>query len=143
MMLAKRVAYYRRPPRRRRTQRIHFDAREGLDGPPSRTMTSAALRQQRRPRRVGAEARRRLLQFVPAGDVDGVEVRPRAEVAEEHDDAAVRREGRAFIVEAGREHALARAVRLEDADRELPARLPGEGDVVAARRPHRQTLIHI
>ena len=32
-------------------------------------------------------------------------------IAEEHQDAAVRREGRAFIVEAFGEHALARTIR--------------------------------
>src|SRR6185312_15114556 len=92
------------------------------------------LRQQRRPGRIGGEARRRLLLLVPAGDVDRIEIRPGAEIAEIHDDAAVRREGRAFVVEALGQNALAGAVRLEDADRELAVGLAGEGDVVAARR---------
>ena len=50
-------------------------------------------------------------------------------IAEEHDHAPVRREGRAFVVEALGEDALAGAVRLDDADRELPVQLTGEGDV--------------
>src|SRR3569833_2111734 len=101
---------------------------------------AARLREQRRPRRIGTEARRRLLQLVSAGDVDRVEIRARPELAEEHQHTAVRREGRAFIVEARSEHALARTVRLENADRELAARLPRERDVIAARRPHRSRV---
>src|SRR6266852_3337456 len=50
----------------------------------------------------------------------------------------IRREARPFIVEAFGEHALARSVGLEDADAESAARLAGEGDVVAARRPDRR-----
>src|SRR6185437_8658626 len=52
-----------------------------------------------------------------------------------------RREGRALVVEPLRENALARAVRLENADRKLPVGLAGEGDVIAARRPHRRRVM--
>ena len=45
-----------------------------------------------------------------------------------------------FVVIAGGEDALARAVRLHHADRELPAALLGEGDEIAARRPHRRRI---
>ena len=47
------------------------------------------------------------------------------------------RPGRALVVEALGEDALARAVRLHDADGEAARALLGEGDVVAARRPGR------
>ncbi len=63
-----------------------------------------------------------------------------ARIAEEHQEQAVRRPGRAFIVEALGQDALARAVRLHHADRELALRLLGEGDEIAARRPDRRRI---
>src|SRR6185437_5987329 len=89
------------------------------------------------------KTRRRLLQFVAAGDVDGVQIRPFPDVAEEHDDASIRRESRSFVVETLRQDALARAVRLQYADRKLPIGLAGESDVVAARRPHRRRVMSL
>src|SRR5690242_8111520 len=89
---------------------------------------SRASPQQRRPGRVRREARRRHLLLVAAGDVDRKERRPAALIAEEHQYAPVRREGRALVVIARGEQPLARAVRLHDADRELSAALLGEGD---------------
>src|SRR5215213_8313586 len=91
--------------------------------------------QQRRPRRIGRERRRRNFLFVPAGDIDRIKRRPRPLIAEKHQHATVRRKGRTFVVIAGREQALAGAVRLHDTDRELSAALLGEGDEIAARRP--------
>src|SRR5437868_14376454 len=85
-------------------------------------------RQQGRPRRIRRKRRRWHALLVAPGHVDRVERWPAALIAEEHQHAAVRREGRPFIVEAGGEQALARSVRLHDADRELSAALLGEGD---------------
>src|ERR1051326_1522322 len=82
-------------------------------------------REQRRPGRIRCVTRRRHLLLVAAGEIDGIERGPgvAAGIAEEHQHAPVRREGRALVVEARRENALARAVRLDHADRELAARL--------------------
>src|SRR6266511_1527906 len=101
-----------------------------------------ALRQQRRPGRVGRVARRRQALLVATGDVDRVQRRPRlpAGVAEEHDHAAVRRPGRALVVIALGQDAFARSVGAHDADAELALILLGEGDIVAARRPHRRRI---
>src|SRR5512139_2843173 len=82
---------------------------------------------QRRPGRVGGEALGVDLLLVAAPDVDRKE--PWAivatRIAEEHDDPAVRRPGRPLGVEARGQEALARAIRLHDADVELAARLAG------------------
>ena len=59
-------------------------------------------------------------------------------LAEEHQHPAVGRPGRPFDQEAVGQHALAAAVRPHDADAEAAARDLGEGDIVAARRPHRR-----
>jgi len=77
--------------------------------------------------------------FVTSGNIHGEQRRSgiAAGVAEEHQNAAVRRKGRSFIMEAGRKDPLAGAVGLHDADGKLSAALLGEGDVVAARRPDR------
>src|SRR5215467_15269239 len=84
---------------------------------PSETVRS---RQQWRPCGVGCKAWRRHPQFIAAGDIDGVERRPgvAAGIAEEHEDAAVGREGRPLIVEAFGKDAFTLAVNPHDADRE-------------------------
>src|SRR5258708_13765743 len=99
----------------------------------------AALRQKRRPGRIGREARRRGALLVAAGDVDREQPRPdiAARIAKKHDDPAVRRPGRTFVVKALGQQSFARPVRLHDTDRELAGVLLGERDVVAARRPDR------
>src|SRR3569623_2011003 len=97
-------------------------------------------RQQRRPCWIGCKPRRRNLEFVAARNIHGEQIGTLAEIAEEHHHATVRRKRRAFIMEARGEDALARSVRLHDADSELAAALHGEGDVVAARRPYRRRI---
>src|SRR5207342_2258876 len=84
---------------------------------------------------------RRNLQLIPPGDVDCIKRRPLPHVAEEHQNPPIRREGRPLVVESLREHALAGTVGLENADRKITARLTGEGDVVAARRPDRRRML--
>src|SRR4030081_4023778 len=71
-----------------------------------------ALRQQRRPCGVRSEARRRDPLFVASGEIDGVErgTRGAARIAEEHDHATVRGEGRPLVVIAFGQDALAGAV---------------------------------
>src|SRR5262249_26352649 len=83
--------------------------------------------QQRRPCRIGCIARSRYALLVAARDIDRVERRSgiAAGIAEEHDHAAVRREGRPLVVEAFRQDALARSVRLDDSDRKFALRLLG------------------
>src|SRR3979490_11215 len=97
-----------------------------------------ALREQRRPCGIGSEARRRDPLFVASGEIDGVErgTRGAARIAEEHDHATVRGEGRPLVVEAFGQDALAGAVGLDDADRETAAALLGERDDGPAARPH-------
>src|SRR5262249_41482413 len=101
----------------------------------ARVPSTLPSRQERRPGRIRRVAGRRNLLLVAAGEIDGVERGPgvAAGIAEEHQHAAVRREGRALVVEARGEDALARAVRIDHADGELAAELLGEGDHVAAR----------
>src|SRR5258708_8303097 len=88
---------------------------------------------------MGCEARRWNALLVASGNIHGEQRRPAIAtgIAEEHQDATVRREGRSFVVESGGENPLARAVRLHDADGKLSAALFGEGDVLHTRRPHR------
>src|SRR3954451_1126433 len=95
--------------------------------------------QEWRPGRIRSKARRRHALLVPAGDVDRVERRPAAtaRIAEEHDDPAVGRKGRAFVVVALGEDALALAVRPHGADGEAALAELGESDQIAARRPDR------
>src|SRR5262245_1846927 len=97
-------------------------------------------RQQRRPSRIGCVARCRNALLVPSGEINGVERWPSGGIAEEHHHAAVGRPGRAFIVEAFGEDALAFAFGRDHADRKLALRLLGEGDGVAARRPYRRRI---
>src|SRR5690606_15648217 len=61
-------------------------------------------------------------------------------IAEEHQDRSVGRPCGPLGMVAGRENALAAAVRTHDPDRELPPRLLGEGDEVAFGRPHRSRI---
>src|SRR3954469_4707827 len=107
-----------------------------------RDLRDGTLGEQRRPGGIGCEGRRRHALLVAAGDVHGEQRRPAAAagVAEEHDDPTVRAESRAFIVKAFGQDALARAVRLHDADGEFAAADLGEGDVVALRRPYRRRV---
>src|SRR5215469_1255387 len=100
------------------------------------------LRQERRPSRIGREARGRGSLLIAAGDVDGEQSGPRtaARIAKEHDHAPVRRPGRALVVEALGQEPLAPPVGLHDADRKLALILLGEGDVVTARRPDRSRI---
>src|SRR5206468_5311992 len=92
-----------------------------------------------RPCRIGREAGSWDFLFVASGNVHGKQRGSAIAtgIAEEHHDAAVRREGRTFVVEAGGQDPLTRAVGLHDANGKLTAALLGEGDVVAARRPDR------
>src|SRR6266508_4059794 len=53
---------------------------------------------------------------------------------------ALRRPGRALVVIALGQDAFARSVGAHDADAELALILLGEGDIVAARRPHRRRI---
>src|SRR5215813_7142045 len=108
----------------------------------SSTPPGRSGRQERRPRRIRRVARGGNLLLVATRKVDRVERRPAvtARIAKEHDHAAVRREGRTLVVEPGRQDPLARAVRVDHADRELPAHLLGEGDDIAAGRPYRRRV---
>src|ERR1700737_5452572 len=101
------------------------------------------LGQQRRPCRIGREAGSWNPLFVASGNVHGEQRRSAiaAGVAEEHENAAVRRKGRSFVVESGGENPLTRAVGLHDADGKLSAALFGKGDVVAPRRPDRRRIV--
>ena len=72
------------------------------------------------------------LLLVATGHVDGVQRRPRAGVAEEHQHATVRSPGRAFIVEARGQQAFARTVSFHHTNGELALRLLGEGDEITA-----------
>src|SRR5262249_59629495 len=101
---------------------------------------NSASFQQRRPGRVGGEARRWDALLIAAGHIDRIERRPGVApgVAEEHHHAPVRRPGRALVVIALGEDALARSVWPHDTDREPALPLLGEGDVIAARRPDRR-----
>ncbi|ENN87294.1 hypothetical protein RHSP_25736 [Rhizobium freirei PRF 81] len=101
-----------------------------------------SLLEKRRPCRVGSKARRRDFLLVISGQVDGEELRATGagRLAEEHDDAAVRSPGRTFVVEAGRQQALAGTIRLHHADGETATGLLGEGDEIAARRPDRRGI---
>src|SRR5690349_2069607 len=96
-----------------------------------------ALFEQRRPGWIGGKILRRDRLLVAAGEVDRIEPRSAGtgRFTEEHQHAAVRRPGRSFLREAGRQDALARSVGLHHTDLELAARLPGERYQVAARRP--------
>src|ERR1700745_2092295 len=96
--------------------------------PSRRFRGSMVLLQQRRPGGIGGVARRLQDLLVAAGEVDGVERRPGISpwIAEEHDYASVRGPGRAFVVIALGQDALARSVRSHDADGELRFRLLGE-----------------
>src|ERR1700709_1726096 len=93
---------------------------------------------QGRPSRIGGIARRRHAALVAAADVDRPDLRAAAALdgAAEHDNAAVRRPGRAFVLPAGGEDAHARAVGLHDSDMESAA-LIGKRDQIAARAPYR------
>src|ERR1700722_4613470 len=106
---------------------------------PERRLTSF---QQRSPGGVRRIAWRRHLELAMAENVGHENLRAglAAGVAEEHHEQAVGREGRAFIVVAVGEHALAAAIGLHHADAEIAALLPGEGDGVAARRPDRRRI---
>src|SRR5262245_18967420 len=103
---------------------------------------SVSLLQQWGPGRIGRVARRLQELLVAAGDVHRIQHRPAAPGggAEEHDDAAVRRPCRPLVVIALGEAPLAGSVRPHDADGELALSLLGEGDVIAARRPHRRRI---
>src|SRR5262249_15957085 len=98
--------------------------------------------QQRRPSGVGRVARCLEELLVAPGHVHRIERRTAfaAGVAEEHNHAPVRRPGRSFIVIALGQNPLARSVRAHDSDRKPAFGLLGEGDVVAARRPHRRRV---
>src|SRR4051812_48897405 len=61
-------------------------------------------------------------------------------LAVEHDDTAIGRPAWAFVEIALGQQSLAGAVRAHDADIELAAGHFGEGDQVAARRPHRRAI---
>src|SRR3954468_12895262 len=63
-----------------------------------------------------------------------------AGIAEEHQEQAVRRKRRAFVMKTLGDDALARAVRLHHADAELAALLAGEGDEIALGRPDRRRI---
>src|SRR5262245_53910988 len=108
--------------RRERGTRSHYPHAASRDSRAAYSLDPTS-RQQRRPGGVGRIARRRNLLLVAAGEIYGVGRGPAvaAGIAEEHQHAAVRREGRSLVVEAGREDALARAVRIDHADRELAA----------------------
>src|SRR5207253_8788955 len=92
--------------------------------------------QQGRPRRIGREAGGWNPLLVASGNVHGEQRRSAvaAGVAEEHQNAAVRRKGRSLVVESARENPLARTIGFHDADGKLSGTLFGEGDVVATRR---------
>src|SRR5437660_12425303 len=87
-------------------------------------LNSAALdacsRQERRPCGIRREARRRNALLVAARDVDRIERRAgiAARIAKEHQYTAVRRPGRALVVIALGEDALARAVDPHEPDGE-------------------------
>src|SRR5690348_1639329 len=97
---------------------------------------------ERAPVRVGGVGVHLDLLLVAAPDVDRPQARPgiAARIAEEHDDAAVRAEGRALGVEAVDEDALARAVGLHGADLEIATRLPRVGNEVSLGRPDRRRV---
>src|SRR5262249_33360959 len=61
-------------------------------------------------------------------------------VAEKHDDPAVRRKCRAFVVESLGQDTLTGSIGFHDADGEFALRLARERNVVAARRPHRRGI---
>src|SRR4029078_7451992 len=92
---------------------------------------------------MGAEGRRGDLALVVAGEIDGEELGPATgppALAEEHEHAAVGRPGRALVVEALGEDSLARPVRAHHSDQEASGGLLGEGDEIAAGRPHRRRV---
>src|SRR4051812_5299726 len=80
------------------------------------SVDGTALPQQRRPGRVGPERRRRHALLVAPGDIDREQLRTgiAASIAEEHQHPAIGRPGRALIVKAFRQDALAGAVREHD-----------------------------
>src|SRR5579872_2953789 len=98
-----------------------------------------ALRQERRPRRIGGKARRRNSLLVAAGNVDRIErwAGIAAGIAEKHDNSPIWRKCRTFVVEPFGEDAFAGSIRLHHPDREFILAKPRERDVVAARRPNR------
>src|SRR6185312_12689760 len=82
------------------------------------------------------------LLLVAAPDVDGPQPRAGipARIAPEHDDPAVRAEGRPFRVEAVDQDALARTVGFHRADLEVAVGLARIGDEIALGRPHRRRV---
>src|SRR5260370_13829151 len=118
--------------RARTNQMCAYDSRLQGEVEEARSIRS---RQQRRPCGVGCKAWRRHPQYIAAGDIDGVERRPgvAAGMAEEHQDAAVGREGRPLVVEAFGKDAFTLPVNPHDADREAALALLGERDEIAAR----------
>src|SRR4029077_4620410 len=99
------------------------------------------LRQKRRPGRIRGVAGCGNLQFVAATDVDRVKRGPLPDIAEKHQHASVRRECRSLVVESLREEALARAVGLENADREITAGLSRKRVMIAAWRQARRRVM--
>src|SRR6185312_11188494 len=106
------------------------------------------LAKQGRPGWIGSIARGRYLALISAGQVDRIQFRASAtaistggRTAEIHQHATVRRPGRALDEKTGGQEPLALPIWLHDADRETAALDLGEGDEVAARRPHRRRIL--
>src|SRR5229473_3372244 len=90
------------------------------------------------PGRIRSIARGRHLALVGSGQIDRVEARPApTSLAEKHQYAAVRRPGRSFHQKVLREQPFAGAVGPHHTDIKGAALDLGEGNQIAARRPHR------
>src|SRR5271155_259671 len=99
------------------------------------------------PSRIGGIRRCDNFAQISPRDVDRVEVdatttaaRIGRLLAEEHQHPAVRRPGWPLVQEAARKYSFAFTFRRHEADRKLAPIYLGEGDQVAARRPHRRRV---